>query len=113
MPTKAKKPKSVGKSEPALTNLDKVYWPDEGYTKGDLIAYYREIAPFILPYLRDRPVSLHRHPNGIEAESFFQKDVSRNPPPSWVETVAIPSESTGRTGQYVVCQDEPDASLLG
>jgi bifunctional non-homologous end joining protein LigD len=96
--------------EPALTNLDKLYWPDDGYTKGDLIDYYRDIAPIILPYLRDRPMSLHRHPDGINAESFFQKDVSRNPPPPWVQTVPIPSESTGKTGRYVVCQDA--ATLL-
>jgi len=92
-------------SEPALTNLGKVYWPDDGYTKGELIDYYRAIAPVILPYLRDRPMSLHRHPDGINAEGFFQKDVSRNPPPPWVETVPIRSESTGKTGRYVVCQD--------
>jgi bifunctional non-homologous end joining protein LigD len=92
-------------AEPTLTNLDKVYWPKEGYTKGDLIAYYRDVAPFILPYLQDRPLSLHRHPDGIEGKSFFQKDVSRNPPPPWVETVPIHSESTGKTGRYPVCQN--------
>jgi bifunctional non-homologous end joining protein LigD len=96
--------------EPALTNLDKVYWPQEGYTKGDLIAYYREVAPVILPYLRDRPQSLHRHPNGIAGESFFQKDVSRRPPPAWVQTVTVPRESGAKETTYVLCQDE--ASLL-
>ena len=97
---------------PTLTNLDKVYWPKEGYTKGDLIAYYRNIAPFLLPYLHDRPLSLHRHPDGIGGGSFFQKDVSRNPPPAWVETVGIPSESTGRTGRYVVCQNAATLEYL-
>jgi bifunctional non-homologous end joining protein LigD len=96
--------------EPALTNLEKVYWPDEGYTKGDLIQYYREIAPLILPYLRDRPQSLHRHPNGIAAKSFFQKDVSRQPPPEGVETVVLDSDSSKQKITYVLCQDE--ASLL-
>ncbi len=66
---------------PKLTNLDKIYWPKEGYTKGDLIAYYREVAPVILPHLRNRAMSLHRHPDGIEGESFFQKDVSQRPRP--------------------------------
>jgi bifunctional non-homologous end joining protein LigD len=96
--------------KPPLTNLDKVYWPDEGFTKGDLIAYYREVAPVLLPYLRDRPESLHRHPDGIAGESFFQKDVSGRPPPDWVQTVTLPSESHGRAVTYLLCQDE--ATLL-
>src|SRR5262249_37205321 len=78
-------------SGPKLRNLEKVYWPADGYTKGDLIAYYREIADVIVPHLRNRPMSLHRHPDGIEGESFFQKDVSRRPPPSFVHTVVVPS----------------------
>jgi bifunctional non-homologous end joining protein LigD len=96
--------------QPALTNLERVYWPDEGYTKGDLIHYYREIAPLILPYLRDRPQSLHRHPNGIAAKSFFQKDVSRQPPPEGVETVVLDSDSSKQKITYVLCQNE--GSLL-
>jgi bifunctional non-homologous end joining protein LigD len=95
---------------PNLTNVDKVYWPEEGYTKGDLIAYYRDIAPVILPYLQDRPQSLHRHPNGIAAKSFFQKDVSRQPPPGWVETVTIAPESGRKDVTYLLCQNE--AALL-
>ena len=106
----ARRSTKAAATEPALTNLQKVYWPQEEYTKGDLIAYYRDVAPFILPYLRDRPLSLHRHPDGIAGKSFFQKDVSRNPPPPWVETVPIHSESTGKTGRYAVCQDA--ATLL-
>ncbi|MFL5241029.1 MAG: DNA ligase D [Gemmataceae bacterium] len=95
---------------PKLTNLDKVYWPKEGYTKGQLIEYYRDVSSFILPYLRDRPESLHRHPKGIEGQSFFQKDVSKQPPPSWVETATIRSEGENREIRYVVCQNE--ATLL-
>jgi bifunctional non-homologous end joining protein LigD len=90
---------------PPLTHPDKVFWPEEGYTKRDLADYYRTIAPVLLPYLRDRPQSLHRHPNGIAAASFFQKDVTRQPPPPWVETALVPHDS-GRSGRYVVCQDE-------
>jgi bifunctional non-homologous end joining protein LigD len=96
----------------ALTNLTKVYWPREGYTKGDLIAYYREIAPFILPYLRDRPLSLHRHPNGIGGTSFFQKDVSRQPPPLGVPTTEVRSETDGRAIRYIVGGDEPTLLYL-
>ncbi len=90
---------------PPLTHPEKVLWPKEGYTKRDLAEYYRAIAPVLLPHLRDRPQSLHRHPNGIAAASFFQKDVTRQPPPPWVETAPVPHDS-GRSGRYVVCQDE-------
>jgi bifunctional non-homologous end joining protein LigD len=88
-----------------LSNLDKVYWPREKYTKRDLISYYREIAPVILPYLIDRPESLHRHPDGIEGESFFQKDVDHMPP-RWASVAEIYSESNGKNIRYLVCQNE-------
>jgi bifunctional non-homologous end joining protein LigD len=91
---------------PTLTSLDKIYWPDDSYTKGDLIEYYRGIAPVILPYLRDRPMSMHRHPNGIDADSFFQKDVSKQPPPEWVETVVVPADDGKKRVEYVLCQNE-------
>jgi bifunctional non-homologous end joining protein LigD len=94
-----------------LSNLDKVYWPKEKYTKRDLISYYREIAPVILPYLIDRPESLHRHPNGIEGESFFQKDVDHMPPP-WVGVAEIYSESNGKNIRYLVCQDEATLAYM-
>jgi bifunctional non-homologous end joining protein LigD len=96
--------------EPDLTNLDKVYFPDDGYTKGDVVAYYREVAPVLLPLLQGRPQSLHRHPNGINGSHFFQKDVSRQPPPAWVETIVQHSESTNEDIRYLVCQNE--ATLL-
>jgi DNA primase len=56
------------------THLDKVYWPEAGYTKSDLLDYYEKIAPFLLPYLKDRPVVMKRFPEGIDHESFFQKN---------------------------------------
>jgi bifunctional non-homologous end joining protein LigD len=68
--------------------LDKVYWPKEKYTKGDLLEYYDQIAPFILPYLKDRPTTLHRFPNGIGEEGFYQKNVGPNLP-RWVPTVTV------------------------
>jgi bifunctional non-homologous end joining protein LigD len=89
-----------------LTNLQKVYWPEDGYTKGDLIDYYRQVSSFILPHLKDRPQSLHRHPNGIHGKSFFQKDVSQQPPPEWVRTVTLTSESDGKKMRSILCQDE-------
>jgi bifunctional non-homologous end joining protein LigD len=91
---------------PKLTNLTKVYWPEDGYTKGDLIEYYREVASTILPYLKDRPMSLNRHPNGINKPNFYQKDVSQQPPPDWVETVQIKLESEKRTLLAPLCQNE-------
>ena len=86
-----------------LTNLNKVYWPEEKFTKRDLVTYYQEIAPFILPYLRDRPQSMNRHPNGIHGESFYQKDVAHHP--DWVKTVKIQSESQEKEIRFLLCQD--------
>lgn len=64
---------------PNLTNVDKIYWPKEKITKGDLLRYYAQIAPWILPYLIDRPESLRRYPDGIEGKTFFQKNL-KDPP---------------------------------
>ncbi len=94
-----------------LTNQDKVYWPKEGYTKGDLVRYYREVAPVILPYLEDRPESLHRHPNGIDGKSFFQKDMG-DQPPDWVKMVKVRSDSENKEINYVVCQDEATLTYM-
>lgn len=88
-----------------LTNLSKTFWPDEGHTKGDVIAYYREMAGTVLPYLKDRPQSLNRHPNGIDGPSFYQKDMADTPPP-WVKTRPIYSESNDKDLNWLVCQDE-------
>jgi bifunctional non-homologous end joining protein LigD len=92
-----------------LTNLDKVFWPDEGYTKGDLIEYYRAIAPWILPYLRDRPVVMTRFPDGIDGKSFFQKDAPGFAP-DWMRRARMWSEDTERELSYFIADDE--ASLL-
>jgi bifunctional non-homologous end joining protein LigD len=88
------------------SNLGKIYWPEDGYTKGDLLAYYHEVGPFIVPYLRDRPLSMNRHPNGIHSPNFFQKDVKKQPPPAWVHTEDVPSESRGSI-RHLICDDEP------
>src|SRR5206468_2353988 len=64
----------VASKEVKLTNLKKMFWPVDGYTKGDLVAYYERVAPLLLPYLRDRPLVLTRYPDGITGKSFFQKD---------------------------------------
>ena len=93
-----------GEKTVTFTNLKKIYWPQDGYTKGDLIDYYREIAPFILPYLRNRPLVLTRFPDGIDGKSFYQKDAPEFAP-SWIRTTPIWSEDTQRVIDYIVCDD--------
>jgi bifunctional non-homologous end joining protein LigD len=92
-----------------FSNLQKIFWPEDGYTKGDLIAYYREIAPWILPYLAERPVVLTRYPDGIAGKSFFQMDAPRFVP-DWIRTQRMWSEQAEREIDYFICDDE--ASLL-
>ena len=93
-----------------ITNPGKIFWPDEGYVKKNLIEYYEKIGPTILPYLKDRPLTLYRTPDGINGEGFYQKDVSGMHFPSWMETVGIPSASQGKVITYALCQNR--ASLL-
>lgn len=95
----------VGDRPVAVSNLGKVFWPDEGITKGDLIEHYRRMAGFILPYVKDRPESLNRHPDGITGESFYHKNVGELAP-KWVETVTVHSEGEDRDLRYMLCQDE-------
>lgn len=85
--------------EVPFTNLTKVYWPDEGYTKGDLIEYYRAVSPWLLPYLDDRPVVLDRYPDGIHGKSFFQKNAP-DFAPDWLRTESIWSEESGDETLY-------------
>ena len=87
-----------------LSNLSKAFWPAEGYTKGDLIDYYREISPWLLPYLKDRPLVMTRYPDGIEGKSFFQKDAP-NFAPDWIRLERIWSEHAEREIDYFVCDD--------
>jgi len=87
-----------------FTNLKKVFWPEEGYTKGDLIEFYRVISPWLLPYLRDRPLVMTRYPDGITGKSFFQKDAPGFAP-GWVRTERIWSEHAAREIDYFVCDD--------
>jgi len=90
---------------PRLTHLKKILWPQEKITKGDLIDYYRKVAPFLVPFLADRPESMHRHPHGIEKVSFFHKDLLEHHP-RWVETERVFSASGGKSINYVLCQNE-------
>lgn len=87
-----------------LTNPNKLFWPTEKITKQDLYNYYKEIADVILPYLKDRPESLHRHPDGFSGKSFFQKDVAGSVP-GWVSTTHLPAYGGTKTVTYLLCQD--------
>ena len=87
-----------------VSNPKKIFWPSDGYTKGDLIDYYRTISPWLLPYLRNRPVVLTRFPDGIDGKSFYQKDAPGFVP-EWIRTVSIWSEDTQRDIRYFVCDD--------
>jgi bifunctional non-homologous end joining protein LigD len=103
----AKSTIEVGGRVVVLSNQDKVLFPGDGYTKGDLVAYYRAVAPVILPYLRDNPLTTERFPDGIAvARGIWEKHAPRGTP-EWVRTVTIaPSTGAPREVTYVVCDDE-------
>lgn len=100
----AKSSSDIPKSKVEFSNLDKVFFPKEGITKGDIIRYYDSIADYILPYLKDRPQSLRRTPDGIKKEGFFQKNVA-GMVPKWVKTKKIKSESQDEDIEWMLCQD--------
>jgi bifunctional non-homologous end joining protein LigD len=88
-----------------VTNPEKIFWPKERYTKGDLVAYYRSISQWMLPYLKDRPVMLTRFPDGIEGKMFYQKDAPVFAP-SWIRTAKIYSEDSQREIAYFILDSE-------
>jgi bifunctional non-homologous end joining protein LigD len=98
--------KGSATDSPVYTHLDKVFWPDEGYTKGDVIAYYDRMADTILPYLKDRPMVMNRHPNGIAKPGFYQKDTDPSTLPDFADTVTVFSESNQKDIHYVVCNNK-------
>src|SRR5512132_2361016 len=91
----------IGRRDVQLTNLDKVYFPDRGLTKGDLVRYYLEVADCVLPHIRRRPMQMLRYPHGVEGDFFYQKRVP-NPHPGWLETVHILFPGSGRTADFPV-----------
>jgi bifunctional non-homologous end joining protein LigD len=92
-----------------LSNLDKVFWPDCGTTKGQLLDYYEAVAETLLPYLHDRAVHMNRHPDGIAGKSFYQRE-AKDYVPDWFPTADLASESKERPVKHMVCQDR-DALL--
>jgi len=85
----------------SLTHLDKVFWPESGLTKGDLIAYYHEISVYIIPHLQGRPESLNRFPDGITGQSFYQKN--KEDAPKWMDTFL--DTASEKEVRYVICND--------
>jgi bifunctional non-homologous end joining protein LigD len=108
-PTDETQVREINGHELKFTNLSKLYWPKEKISKRDMLNYYYQVAPYILPYLKDRPQSMNRHPNGILGESFYYKDVTGKAP-GWVETFLYHSDADDRDRNYLVAKDE--ASLL-
>ncbi len=95
----------IGGRTLTLSNLDKILWPRDGYTKGDLIDYYRSVAKWLLPHLRDRPLTLQRWPDGIDGQSFFEKQAPRFTP-DWVPHVSLSADQHSRKIAYLLCNDE-------
>ena len=95
---------AAAEREVPLSNVSKVFWPEDGFNKGDLLAYYDVIAPLLLPYLRDRPLVVTRYPDGIAGKSFYQKDAPHFAP-AWLRTVRIHAADADRDIDYVVVED--------
>lgn len=102
-PVEVKKGRTKKEEVFSPTNLDKIYWPKEKYTKGDLISYYEKVAPFILPYLKNRPIFLHRYPEGIEGPHFYQKDLTFTLPEGIRKTPV--QHDDGRMTHYLLIDD--------
>jgi bifunctional non-homologous end joining protein LigD len=102
---------TFGKIKLKTTHLNKVFFPDDGITKGDVIDYYISMSDYILPYLKGRPESLLRNPNGINQKGFFQKDAAGNVP-SFVKSKKIFSESNQKEIDYIVCDNQATLTYL-
>ena len=108
-PTEEAQTRDVGGHSLHFTNLSKVFWPKEKLTKRDMINYYYQVVPYMLPYFKDRPQTLNRHPHGITGQSFYQKNV-KGKAPEWIKTFPYYSSSDDEEKEFLVCTDE--ASLL-
>ncbi|KQR93921.1 ATP-dependent DNA ligase [Chryseobacterium sp. Leaf180] len=119
-PKKTKTKKAVSENEKELTlnkhkikltNQDKIYFPKDEISKGEVIEYYQSVAEFILPHLKNRPLSLNRFPNGIEESGFYQKDAGDSIP-DWIKTTQVYSESTDKNIDYAICNDKATLAYL-
>ncbi|MCS3530651.1 DNA ligase D [Chryseobacterium sp. JUb7] len=102
---------TLNKHKVKLTNQDKIYFPKDGITKGDVIEYYQSVASYILPHLKNRPLSLNRFPNGIEEQGFYQKDAGDSIP-DWIKTTQVYSESNDKYIDYIYCNDKATLAYL-
>ena len=103
-PTDETQVRNISGHELKFTNLSKIFWPKEKYTKRDMLNYYFQVAPYILPYLKDRPQSLNRFPHGISGESFYHKNVTNNSP-DWIKMEPY-TTSDGEHKNFLVPEDE-------
>ncbi|MEP6648023.1 MAG: non-homologous end-joining DNA ligase, partial [Saprospiraceae bacterium] len=108
-PSEETQVKKINGHELKFTNTDKLFWPKEKYTKGDLLNYYYQVSSFILPYLKGRPESLNRYPDGYAGKSFYQKDVTGKVP-DWVQQFKYRSADENIDKHFMLVEDE--ASLL-
>lgn len=99
-------PTEIGGRIVEVSNLDKVFFPDRGLTKGDLVAYYRDMAEILLPHLEGRPLTLQRFPDGTTADGFIQQDAS-DYFPDWIETVSVERRGRGGIVEHVFVCDDP------
>lgn len=97
---------TVGERELTLSNLDKVLFPESGFTKGQLIDYYANVAPVMLPHIQDRPLTMKRYPDGVDGKFFYEKHVP-NHAPDWVRTARVPSGDKGDEVEYSLVCDLP------
>ncbi|MCX8525737.1 DNA ligase D [Chryseobacterium formosus] len=102
---------TLNKQKVKLTNQDKIYFPKDGITKGDVIEYYQSVSKYILPHLKNRALSLNRFPNGIEELGFYQKDAGDSVP-DWIKTTKVYSESTDKNIDYIYCNDKATLAYL-
>lgn len=105
MPKRTEEELRVGTRALKISNAGKVLWPRDGYTKGDLIAYYRAVSKWLLPHVKDRPLTLQRWPDGIDKQFFFEKQAPKYKP-EWIPTVSLAADANSRKVSYIVCNDE-------
>jgi bifunctional non-homologous end joining protein LigD len=101
----------IGKTKVKITHRGKIYFPDDKITKGDVVDYYQKVADYILPYLKDRPESLKRNPNGIKDAGFFHKDAGEDAP-AFVKSKKLFSESAAKDIDYIICNDKATLAYL-
>ncbi|MBF8456203.1 DNA ligase D [Kaistella sp. G5-32] len=107
----AEKLQKIDKQPIKLTNQNKIYFPKDNVTKGDLIDYYQSVSKYILPHLKNRPQSMNRFPNGIDGMSFYQKDASEETP-DWIDIEKVFSESSNKYINYILCNDKATMAYM-